>query len=370
MNASLVGDSQCNVPCTGNMSYYCGAGDRLSFYAWEGEPLYTWEFPTGPHAGEYSLLIGGVCIPLITSQVVTGKVTFVEKWGTGPPNSTGAYELDLSSINNFTLAWRPMHVKTDVFCSGGLTLPDKVGRQINIGGWSGESTYGVRLYWPDGSDGVWGTNDWQENVNEVHLQTARWYPSTMILANGSILVVGGEISSNDAPSPSLEILPPTGSGILDLDFLLRTDPNNLYPFIAVLPSGLFIAYYNEARILDEATFATIKQLPNIPAAVNDFDGGRNYPLEGTMMLLPQYAPYTDLITVLICGGSTPGPGNALDNCVTTQPEAAEPVWEIERMVSLLSITNMQYQSNSSVAVAPRNVMYCSPPRWYLLDPQR
>lgn len=332
VGAKLVEQSQCNVPCTGNSLYYCGAGDRLTYYEWTGNPLYTWEFPNGTDAGAYSLLIGGVCVPLMTSQLVTGKVTFLEKWGTAPPNSTGAYELDLSMINNFTQAWRPMHIKTDIFCSSGLTLPDKVGRQINIGGWSGVSTFGIRLYWPDGSDGIWGRNDWQENVNEVHLQTPRWYPSTMILANGSIVVVGGEIGSNAAPSPSLEILPPTGSGILDLDFLLITDPNNLYPFIAVLPSGILVAYYNEARILNETTFETIKVLPKIPGAVNNADAGRNYPLEGTMMLLPQYAPYTDLLSILICGGSTPGPGNALDNCVTTQPEAVEPVWQIERMV--------------------------------------
>lgn len=70
----------------------------------------------------------------MTSQMITGKVTFVEKFGTGEPNSTGAYELDLSVINNFTLAWRPMHVKTDVFCSAGLILPDIAGRQIDVGG--------------------------------------------------------------------------------------------------------------------------------------------------------------------------------------------------------------------------------------------
>ena len=268
----------------------------------------------------------------MTSQVVTGKVTFIEKFGTGEPNSTGAYELDLSAINNFTLAWRPMHVKTDVFCSGGLILPDKAGRQIDIGGWSEQSTFGIRLYWPDGSPGVWGTNDWEENVNEVALQVPRWYPSTTILANGSILVVGGETGSNATPSPSLEILPPTGFGTVYLDFLNRTDPNNLYPFLAVLPSGMFIAYYNEARILDENTFQTIKQLPNIPGAVNDPTAGRNYPLEGTMVLMPQYAPYTDLLTVMICGGSTLGANYALDNCVSTQPEASNPVWAIERMV--------------------------------------
>ncbi|KAF7933528.1 uncharacterized protein EAE98_003237 [Botrytis deweyae] len=331
--ASLISESNCQVVCSGNSSTICGGDSRLSYYSWDGPALYNWSFPEGPSAGEHSLLIGGVCIPLMTSQMITGKVTFVEKFGTGEPNSTGAYELDLSAIDNFTLAWRPMHVKTDVFCSAGLILPDIAGRQLDVGGWSGESTYGVRIYWPDGSPNVWGTNDWQENVNEVRLLVARWYPTAMIMANGSILIVGGEEGSNAPASPSLELLPPTGAPVLNLDFLARTDPNNLYPFLAVIPSGIFVAYYNEARILDEVTFETIKTLPNIPGAVNDPNGGRNYPLEGAMVLLPQVYPYTDPIGVLICGGSTPGGGFAIDNCVSMQPEAKNATWLIERMPS-------------------------------------
>ena len=229
-----------------------------------------------------------------------------------------------------------MHgVKTDVFCSAGLVLPDKVGRQINIGGWSVESTFGVRLYWPDGSPGKPSTNDWQENVKELSLQQGRWYPSAMVMANGSILVVGGEEGSNGRAIPTLEVLPkPAGGTVVFADYLNRTDPYNLYPFLTVLPSGgIFIAYYNEARILDERTFDTIKTLPNLPGAVNNPKGGRTYPLEGTQVLLPQYAPYTEPLTVLICGGSTSGGGFALDNCVSTQPEAAEPKWVLERMPS-------------------------------------
>ena len=221
-------------------------------------------------------------------------------------------------------------LKTDVFCSAGLTLPDKGGRQINVGGWSLTSTFGVRLYWPGGP-----TNDWQENVNELALQNGRWYPTAMMMANGSILVVGGESGSNAGPVPTLEILPTVASnGVMYLDYLNRTDPWNLYPYLAVLPSGgVFIAYYNEARVLDEKTFATTKTLPNIPGAVDNFLGGRTYPLEGTAVLMPQYAPYSDPLTVLICGGSTPYAGVPLDNCVSTQPEAATPKWTLERMPS-------------------------------------
>lgn len=66
--------------------------------------------------------------------------------------------------------WREMHVKTDVFCAGSVILPDKAGRQINVGGWSLESTFGVRLYTPDGHEGVNSTNDWEENFQVLSLQ--------------------------------------------------------------------------------------------------------------------------------------------------------------------------------------------------------
>lgn len=35
------------------------------------------------------------------------------------------------------------------------------------------------------------------------------------------------------------------------------------------------AYYNEARILDPVTFATVAVLPNMPGAVNDCEFGHD-----------------------------------------------------------------------------------------------
>jgi hypothetical protein len=80
-------------------------------------------------AGEYSLLISGVVVPLMTAQNINGKVIFVEKsGGTGEPNGTRSYELDLSRIDDFSAAWRPMTgPQTDVFCSAGLIIPDIAG---------------------------------------------------------------------------------------------------------------------------------------------------------------------------------------------------------------------------------------------------
>lgn len=328
-------ETDCNVKCSGDQNYLCGGGSRLTWYKWTGTPLYVWSYPTGAAAGRYELLIGGVCIPLLTTPGVNGKYTFVEKYGTGEPNSTGAYELDLAKLNQPGVggAWREMHVKTDVFCSASITLPDKGGRQLNVGGWSGDSLFGVRLYWPDGSPGTTSVNDWQENGAELKLQNGRWYPSAMVMSNGSVLVVGGENGSNGPPVPTLEILPKVG-GTVFCDWLQRTDPNNLYPFLITLPSGgIFVGYYNEARILDPVTFATTKTLPNMPGNVNDATAGRTYPLEGAAMILPQSAPYSAPLGILVCGGSTNGAGLATDNCVSIQPEAANAQWTLERMPS-------------------------------------
>jgi hypothetical protein len=320
------------MSCPGNGTALCGAGNLITYYK-TSSPLNDWDYPQGNAAGRYEFLIGGVVIPLITTVGINGKITFVEKTGTGAPNSTGAYEFDPAFDDDFSKAWRTMHVQTDVFCAAGLVLPDKAGRQITVGGWSGDSTYGVRLYWPDGSPGQPSVNDWKEDRADLTLQDGRWYPTAMIMSNGSILVVGGEEGSNGAPIPSLEILPRAGPPLF-MDWLLRTDPYNLYPFLTPLPSGdIFVAYYNEARVLDEDTFATVKTFPNMPASINNPSGGRTYPLEGTMVLLPQHAPYTDPLGVLICGGSTPYGGDALDNCVSIEPEVPDAKWTLERMVS-------------------------------------
>ncbi|KAK8212979.1 hypothetical protein BKA81DRAFT_316641 [Phyllosticta paracitricarpa] len=335
-NAQLAPESDCSFPCTGNVTTLCGAGNRISYYTWEStnstNALTTFNYPQGNDAGSYEFFMGSVVIPLVVTPMRNGKISFVEKSGTGPPNSTGAYELDPSLSNNISAAFRPQHVKTDVFCSASLMLPDRAGRVLNIGGWSLQSTFGTRLLWPDASPGVSGKNDWQENPNELTLQNGRWYPSAMVMANGSVLVVGGEGGSNGVPIPTLEVLPKAGP-VVFADYLNRTDPNNLYPFLAHLPSGdIFVSYYNEAQILDQVTLQPKRQLPNIPGAVNNFLSGRSYPFEGTAMLMPQVAPYTDPLRILICGGSSPG-GAALDNCVSIAPDAPNANWTIERMPS-------------------------------------
>lgn len=160
----------------------------------------------------------------------------------------------------------------------------------------------------------------------------------MIMSNGSMLVIGGQDGANGAPTPSIELLPRVGP-VIEMEWLRRTNPNNLYPFLNVLPGGgIFVAYYNEARILDPVTFDTVKTLPQIPGNVNNPGAGRTYPLEGTAMMMPQKAPYSEPVTMLICGGSTTGAAMVSDNCVSIQPENPASNWTIERMPSQRVLT--------------------------------
>lgn len=65
--------------------------------------------------------------------------------------------------------------------------------------------------------------------------------------------MGGEIGSNDRPQPNLEILPKPvgGDTVVDLPWLLRTDPNNLYPFVIILPSqNIFVGESQSTQYLN------------------------------------------------------------------------------------------------------------------------
>lgn len=44
-----------------------------------------------------------------------------------------------------------------------------------------DSTFGVRLYTPDGVLGVNSTNDWEENFEELSLQVSQKYPRRFTL---------------------------------------------------------------------------------------------------------------------------------------------------------------------------------------------
>lgn len=256
-----------------------------------------------------------------------------------------------------------MHVKSDIFCAGSVILPDKAARQLNVGGWSLDSTFGVRLYTPDGSDGVNGTNDWEESFPALKLQVhsrlilsccTPWADICIVSAAVgipqlrfcrtvlSLLSVARPAATQPlnltwkyyrnqlAVTPSLNLI---GSDALILTICIRLcsfclaliylsvslcPPPTLVSFRAIVNTCL--GYWNEARILDPVTFNTVKVLPNIPGSVNNCEGfslaipfvylsrlvmaGRTYPLEGNRIyIFPVYL--TDEFLDRCCDVATP-----------------------------------------------------------------
>lgn len=338
-------ESECNVACSGDPIHLCGGGNRISYYEWTGETLTTWSWASGSAAGKFDFIMSSPIIPLISTVSINDKVVFVEKHGTSTEgNSTGSFEFDPSLAPQYGTAFRELQLKTDVFCSGSIVMPDKAGRQINIGGWSLESLYGIRFFTPDSPLGTNGTNQWEEDYNKLALMAGRWYPTAATLSNGSILVIGGEDGSDGPMVPNCEVLPKP-AGVTEpthLDYLANVEKINSYPFVAVLPSGsMFFAQYNEARLISQVDFQSIKLLPQMPGAVNNPASGRDYPLQGTMMLMPQYAPYSDPLEILICGGTSDGANFGLDNCISMEPDVEGAQWTIERMVGPLPRTHQR-----------------------------
>ena len=67
-------ETDCNMACSGDPRYLCGAGNRLSYYNWIGPGMPIWNYPSGSAAGSYDFLIGGPVVPLMATQAINNKV--------------------------------------------------------------------------------------------------------------------------------------------------------------------------------------------------------------------------------------------------------------------------------------------------------
>jgi hypothetical protein len=98
---------------------------------------------------------------------------------------------------------------------------------------------GIRLFTPCDDEKC----DVYEDHDRIRLTSARWYPSTTRLTDGSLLIAGGMIAGgyNNAEStdnPTFEYFPPKGDGLQFYSQFLHDALNsNLYPIMFSLPSG-------------------------------------------------------------------------------------------------------------------------------------
>ncbi|THU91429.1 glyoxal oxidase precursor [Dendrothele bispora CBS 962.96] len=255
-----------------------------------------------------------------------------------------------TETNNVTA----INVVTDSFCASGGLLSN--GTMVSVGGQpvelpAGESvppdldgTTGLRIFEPcDDPAGV-GCTLFEDPATH-HLDEPRWYPSSLRIFDGSLMIVGGIhrntpfFNNFTAAAKSFEFFPKKDGGVpRPSEFLVRSLPVNLFPRVFALPDGkVFMVANNQSIIYDiEANTETI--LPDLPNGVRITN-----PYDGTATLLPLSPP--DFIPeVLVCGGSNTtdqlldastlsSQDPASDQCsrITLTPEGIAKGWEVETM---------------------------------------
>ncbi|KAJ3412608.1 hypothetical protein HDV05_000476 [Chytridiales sp. JEL 0842] len=197
---------------------------------------------SGVHAG---LMLGGDSEP---------KVVFLERWDIhrthlNLPNGNPAWSSEYNTATNLP---RGLAIQTNLFCAGGALLPD--GRMMAIGGAENFTEAGgilngenrLRLLAPTlPSLGPTPQEWWDDATNPLlTLKEKRWYPTIVPLPTGHLLVLGGSLGGVQFTLPennsaTFEFLPPLEAfkTTTKLQFLWDTQPGNLYPFSALLPSG-------------------------------------------------------------------------------------------------------------------------------------
>lgn len=148
---------------------------------------------------------------------------------------------------------RKLSPKSNTFCAAGAFFPD--GTMVNVAGaelYSGDANtkrlqdgrQTVRRYKPGPCEMDGCNMDFEVNVDE--LQSRRWYPTSITMTNGDVLVVGGSdvglLVTNEASinNPTYELIKADGSkappqkNLTILEFGAQDNENanvsfNLYP---------------------------------------------------------------------------------------------------------------------------------------------
>ncbi|GLB37998.1 putative protein with domain of unknown function (DUF1929) [Lyophyllum shimeji] len=260
-------------------------------------------------------------------------------------NGAGAW----GALWNFeTNTATPLSLLSNSFCASGGFLSN--GTMVSVGGQAVENpdtepdTDGrmmIRLLEPcTDANGV-GCRIIEDPAT-LHLAETRWYPSSLRLFDGSLMVIGGIHEQtpfyNVDPVNSFEFFPPKDSGVpRSSAFLERSLPANLFPRAFALPDGKVFMVANNQTIIYDVETRTETRLPDLPNGVRVTN-----PFDGTATLLPLRPP---LFTpeILVCGGTNSSdaiPSEQLssqdpasDQCsrITATPEGIRRGWVLERM---------------------------------------
>ncbi|GAA6060307.1 hypothetical protein JCM10212_002948 [Sporobolomyces blumeae] len=202
---------------------------------------------------------------------------------------------------------RALDLKTNSFCAGGGWISN--GTLVSVGGnpqqtymndAAGDGLAAVRLFTPCSN----AKCDVEEYPSRIRLTSARRYPTSTRLTDGSLIIVGGMTAggyNNDesTDNPTLEFYPPKGDGLqVYSPFLHDALKSNLFPVLYTLPDGrLFVAANKKAMIYDWKKNVEYR-LPDLPNGVTV-----TYPASAASALLPLTVANNWTPEVLFCGGT-------------------------------------------------------------------
>jgi galactose oxidase-like protein/glyoxal oxidase-like protein/fibronectin type III domain protein len=186
-----------------------------------------------------SILAGGLVLPTApavqaqSDPSVSGAWSAVQTWPTVSVHASLAKsgKVVFYSYGDDTRIWDPSSgsivsapkVGYEIFCSGLTLLAD--GR-LFVGGGNTSNDVGVRytsIYDPV-------TNTWSREAN---MNAGRWYPTTTSLADGSVLIVSGDIDTTVHANP----LPQVWTNGVWRDLSTAQLQMALYPFMLLAPNG-------------------------------------------------------------------------------------------------------------------------------------
>jgi len=242
---------------------------------------------------------------------------------------------------------KAVDMSTNTFCACGSVLGD--GRWIIVGGNNAVAPGGVtvndttgnpyqnanggdqiRLLKPGGS--------FEEGISTTG--GARWYPTTEVLEDGSVIIIGGctlgaYINADYQNVPTYEYWPNQASGNHGMKFLNDTMPLNLYPLTWLLPSGKLFMQAAYKTILYDMQAQVETPLPDMPHAV------RVYPASGATTMLPLRPDDDYTVDLIFCGGTNltvegfgadTGPAMPITqypadkSCVRIKPDTTSPTY--------------------------------------------
>ncbi|KAI0686469.1 glyoxal oxidase N-terminus-domain-containing protein [Cytidiella melzeri] len=270
------------------------------------------------------------------------------------------WDLETSSV-------RALDVLTNSFCASGALISN--GTMVSIGGdqrgFVGNPAIqpgnnAIRIFEPCTSASGAGCTLFEDPAT-LHLAANRWYPSSVRIFDGSLMIIGGTHVSanfyNIDPENSFEFFPPKdGGAVRPSAFLERSLPANLFPRAFALPDGrVFIVANNQSIIYDiEKNTETI--LPDIPNNVRVTN-----PIDGSAILLPLSPPdFTP--EVLVCGGVAVDPATppaelssqmpATSQCsrITLTEAGIAKGWEVEHMLEGRTMPELVHLPNGQVLI--------------------